>query len=212
LADFGPFPKREEKTKIRAEIDSHGTRDSDASTSPGGGAAGVPLRTPYRRADLRIAAAFGPRTPHILRRSCAVSLPKRALKTARSCYGPDVREFLPLNHAFQRSAGRQTGGDTVERCLRRERGAARARDRVVSDKEEGLSLTARSDRDPSRVEHVARAIPDGICRQVVPRHLWSGAEKTHTRAVARIPNRGTIGETRCAGHAGHARAAATELQ
>jgi len=34
LADFGPFPKREEKTKIRAEIDSHGTRDSDASTSP----------------------------------------------------------------------------------------------------------------------------------------------------------------------------------
>jgi hypothetical protein len=51
-------------------------RDSDASTSPGGGAAGVPLRTPYRRAVLRIAAAFGPRTLHILRRSCAVSLQK----------------------------------------------------------------------------------------------------------------------------------------
>ena len=89
-ADFGPFSKREEKTKIRAEIGSHGTRDSDASTSPGGGAAGVPLRTPYLHAVLRIAAAFGPRTPHILRRSCAVSLPKRALMTARSCYGPDV--------------------------------------------------------------------------------------------------------------------------
>jgi len=90
LADFGPFSKREEKTKIRAEIVSHGARDSDASTSPGGGAAGVPLRTPYRNAVLRIAAAFGLRTPHILRRSCAVSLQKRALKTARSRYGPDV--------------------------------------------------------------------------------------------------------------------------
>jgi hypothetical protein len=90
LADFGPFLKREEKTKIRARTDSHGTRDSDAPTSQGGGAAGVPLRTPYRHAVLRIAAAFGPRTPHILRRSCAVSLQKRALKTARSRYGPDV--------------------------------------------------------------------------------------------------------------------------
>jgi hypothetical protein len=79
LADFGPFSKREEKTKIRAEIDSHGTRDSDASTSPGGGAAGDPLRTPYRHAVLRIAAAFGVRTPHILRRSCAVSLQKKKL-------------------------------------------------------------------------------------------------------------------------------------
>jgi len=67
-------PKREGKTKIGAESVSHRTRDSDASTSPGGVAAGVPLRTPYRHAVLRIAAAFGPRTPHILRRSCAVSL------------------------------------------------------------------------------------------------------------------------------------------
>jgi len=88
--------KREEKTLIRAEIDSHGTRDSDASTSPGGVAAGVALRTPYRHAILRIAAAFGPRTPHILRRSCAVSLQKRALKTARSCYGPDVVPYVWL--------------------------------------------------------------------------------------------------------------------
>jgi len=48
--------------KIRAEIDSHGTRNSDASTSPGGGAAGVPLRTPYRHAVLRIPAAFGPQS------------------------------------------------------------------------------------------------------------------------------------------------------
>ena len=115
LAEFGPFSKCEEKTKIRAEIDSHGTRDSDASTSPGGGAAGVPLRTPYRRADLRLAAAFGQRTPHILRRSCAVSLHKRALKTARSCYGPDVycqshestkfgRDGLPLHMANSTSS------------------------------------------------------------------------------------------------------------
>jgi len=89
-ADFGPFSKREEKTKIRAEIGSHGTRDSDASTSPSGGAPGVPLRTPYLYAVLRIAAAFGPRTPHILRRSCVVSLQKRALKTARSSFEPDV--------------------------------------------------------------------------------------------------------------------------
>jgi hypothetical protein len=67
-------------------IDSHGTRDGDASTSPIGGAAGVPLRTPYRHAVLRIAAVFGPRTPHILRRSCAVSLQNEALKTAQSCF------------------------------------------------------------------------------------------------------------------------------
>jgi len=89
LAGFGPFPKREVKTKLCAESESHGTRDSDASTSPGAGAAGVPLRTPYRQAVLRIAAAFIPRTPHILRRSRAVSLQKRALKTARSCFEPD---------------------------------------------------------------------------------------------------------------------------
>jgi len=93
LADTGFVSKREGKTKILEEIDSHGTRDSDASTSPGGGAAGVPLRTPYRHAVLRIAAAFGPRTPHISRRSCAVSLQKRALRTARSWYGPDVDHF-----------------------------------------------------------------------------------------------------------------------
>jgi len=90
LGRFRTFSEREEKTKIRAEIDSHGTRDSDASTSPGGGAAGVPLRTPHLHAVLRFAAAFGPRTPHILRRSCAVSLQKKALMTARSCYGADV--------------------------------------------------------------------------------------------------------------------------
>jgi len=82
--------KREEKTKIRAEIDSQGTREGDALTSPGSGAAGVPLRTLYRYAALRIAAAFGPRTPHILRRSCAVILQKRDPKTARSCFEPDV--------------------------------------------------------------------------------------------------------------------------
>jgi hypothetical protein len=76
--------------KIRAESNSHGTRDSDASTSPGGGAAGVPLRTPHRQAVLRIAAVSGARTPHILRRLRAVSLQKKALKTARSCFEPDV--------------------------------------------------------------------------------------------------------------------------
>jgi len=74
LGRFRTFFETRGKTKIRARTDSHGTRDSDAPTSPGGGAAGVPLRTPYRHAVLRIAAAFGPRTPHILRRSCAVSL------------------------------------------------------------------------------------------------------------------------------------------
>jgi len=71
-------------------IDSHGTRDGDTSTSPGGGAAGVPLRTPFLQAVLQIAAAFGPPTPHILRRSCAVSLQKTSLKTAPTCFEPDV--------------------------------------------------------------------------------------------------------------------------
>jgi len=48
LADFGPFSKCEVNTKIRAECGSHGTRDGHASTSPGGGAAGVLLRTMCR--------------------------------------------------------------------------------------------------------------------------------------------------------------------
>ena len=72
----------------------------------------------------------------------------------------------------------QPRGDTVEWRLRRERGTARTRDRGVSEKQEGMSQTARSDRAPGRVEHVARAIPDGICRAVVPRHPCSGAKKT----------------------------------
>jgi hypothetical protein len=64
-----------------------------------------------------------------------------------------------------------------------------------------LSQTARSDRDPGRVEYVARAIPDGICRQVVPRHLWSGAKKTHTACRGENPKQRDHRETRCAGHA-----------
>jgi len=63
----------------------------------------------------------------------------------------------------------------------------------VSDEEEGMSQTARSDRAPGRVEHVARAIPDGICRAIAPRHLWSGAKKTHKRAWVSIPKRGNMG-------------------
>ena len=109
LAYSGPFSKREVKTKVRAECDSHWTRHSDASTSPGGSAAGVLLRTPYRHAVLRIAAAFGPRTPHILRRSCAVSLQNRALKTARSCFEPDVWQCLAvLNPSHNRRSNRHT--------------------------------------------------------------------------------------------------------
>ena len=67
--------------------------------------------------------------------------------------------FLPLIHAFQRSAGRQKRGDTVEWRLRRERGTARARDRAGSEKEEGMSQTALSYRASGRVEHVAREFP-----------------------------------------------------
>ena len=69
------------------------------------------------------------------------------------------------------STTRRQGRDTVEWRLRRERGTARARNRAVSEKEEGMSQTAPSDRAPGRVEHVARAIADGICRAVTPRHL-----------------------------------------
>jgi len=57
LADYGHFSKREVEAEDSCRINSHGKRDGDASTSPGRGAAG-----------------FGPRTPHILRRSCVVSL------------------------------------------------------------------------------------------------------------------------------------------
>ena len=74
------------------------------------------------------------------------------------------RVFMPFYHAFQRPAGRQTRGDTVEWRMRRERGTVRVRDRVVSDKEEGMSQIVWLDFAPGRVEHVARAIPNGICR------------------------------------------------
>jgi len=101
LADYGAFSKREGEAQDSCRIVSHGMRDGDASTSPRGGAAGVPLRTPYRHAVLRIAAAFGPRTPHILRRSCAVSLQKRSLKTAPSCFEPDVCSWIIVPFAFK---------------------------------------------------------------------------------------------------------------
>jgi len=85
----------------------------------------------------------------------------------------------------------------------------------VSEKEEGMSQTARSDRAPGRVEHVVRAIPDGICRAVVPRHLCSGAKKTHTAGRGTNATQGDHGgELAALGTppACHARAAAIELQ
>jgi hypothetical protein len=82
--------EREVDMKVPAECDSHGRRDSNALTLPGGGAAGIPLRTPYGHAALQFAAGFGPRTPHMLRHSCAVNLPKKAEKTTRTCFGPDA--------------------------------------------------------------------------------------------------------------------------
>jgi len=91
----------------------------------------------------------------------------------------------------------------------------RAWDRVVSDKEEGMSQRTRSYRAPGRVEHVARAIFDGMCRAIAPRLLWSGAKKTNTAERGRNPNRGTMGgELAALGTppAFHARAAAVELQ
>ena len=51
---------------------------------------------------------------------------------------------------------------------------------------------ARSDRAPGRVEHVARAIPDGICRALVPCHLCSGAKKTHTAGRGPSLDRATM--------------------
>jgi hypothetical protein len=125
------------------------------------------------------------------------------------------RAILPIYHASRRSSGGQTRGYTVEWRLRRQRGTARARDRVVSETKEGMSHTVRSDRAPGRVEHVARAIPVGICRKVVPRQLWSGSKKTHTAGWGRNTRQRDYGGILAAlgtPPAFHARAAAIELQ
>ena len=91
LGRFRTFFETRGKTKIRARTDSHGTRDSDAPTSPGGGAAGVPLRTPYRHAVLRIAAAFGPRTPHVLRHRVPSASKKELSRPLEAVMDPTCR-------------------------------------------------------------------------------------------------------------------------
>jgi hypothetical protein len=91
LANFRLFFRNVGENEVSHEIDSHGTRDGDATPSPGGGAAGVPLRTLLRQAILRTAAAFDPRTPRVLRKSCAASLENKAVETTGSLNRPVVK-------------------------------------------------------------------------------------------------------------------------
>ena len=96
-----------------------------------------------------------------------------------------------------------------------ERRIAPGRDRAASETEACAYKIAVTIIYNGRVETMARAIPDGICLKIQPRHPGRGAKKTHTAGPARITKRGDRGGDLAAlgtPPACHARAAAIELQ
>jgi hypothetical protein len=73
MADLHFFKKNEKNVKdlrFSREFGLHGTRDGDATTSPGGIAVGVLVYRRIGEAVLRAVVSFGPPTPRTLLRAC----------------------------------------------------------------------------------------------------------------------------------------------